>query len=180
MKKTVSLILIVSMILTSFALTFVTSSGAATSDGVHGYQPCDANDDGRIDAKDLLAVRKYILKIYTKKDINFLAANVNSDSAVDAHDLLYIRKVILNLVQDVDRNNSDNKYKVSLIKIGSVNISRFDILIPRNADKCVTYSAELLQKYIKRACGITLNVTKDPSSAAGRKIEFRLDPDNEY
>ena len=180
MRKIVSLILIVSMVFASLAAALVTSSCAATSDGVHGYQPCDANDDGRIDMKDVLAVRKYMAKIIGKRDINFLAADVNVDSLVNAHDLLYIRKVILSIITDVAKNNSDAKYKVSLLKIGSANISRFDILIPSDADKCVTYSADLLKNYIRRACGITLNILKDRSAAKGHVIEFRLDPDNEY
>jgi hypothetical protein len=175
MKKLFSLILTLAMILSALTV-FV---GGATSDGAHGYLPGDVNDDGEVTTKDVLVLRRYIAGIDDYKKINPLAADVNGDGEITTQDVLKLRRYIAGL-DDLAGNNEDSKYKVDTITIGGRNIARYDILIPSDADECMTYSAKTLKNYIKDACGITLNTINSPSDADGYVIEYRLDSADEY
>lgn len=55
----------------------------------------DINGDGAIDAKDLLIIRKYLLKERTLSGVYLEAAKLNRSSKVDAKDLLILRKYLL-------------------------------------------------------------------------------------
>ncbi len=57
--------------------------------------PGDANLDGKIDMRDVLAVRKTILSILKYSDIDFDNADFNADDNLDMRDVLGIRKKIL-------------------------------------------------------------------------------------
>ena len=178
MKKIISIILTFAFI-ASLAL-FSTGSGAVT----HGYLKYDANDDGRVDMKDVLAVRKFMVSVYTKKDINFLAADGNKDTMVNGRDLLMIRKVILN-IEPSEGNNTDGKYKVDQLKIGGRNISRFTIVLPDSAPEGallppMEYAAEELQSYVKNACGITLNTAYESAEVKTNKITYKFDTEDGY
>ncbi|MBR6916665.1 MAG: dockerin type I repeat-containing protein, partial [Clostridia bacterium] len=175
MKKLICLLLALLTALSAYAV----SSFAATSDGRHGYQACDADDDDRVNMKDVLLVRRYIAGVARDRDIDLLAADANGDTYVNMSDVLVIKRVIIGIAEPT-ANNSDSKYKVDKITIGGKNVSRFNILIPRNADSCMSYSSDKLKSYIKKACGITLNVVNSKTNVDSYFIEYRLDPDNEY
>ncbi|MBQ7714952.1 MAG: DUF4838 domain-containing protein [Clostridia bacterium] len=174
MKKFVSVVLtlIMTVSVAAFALF-------GTSAVTHGFLKYDANDDGRIDMKDVLAVRKYMASIYGKRDINFLAADGNEDKMVNARDLLMTRKVILN-IEPSEGNNTDGEYKVDVVSVGDRNICRYTMVLPPDADECMEFSAEEFQDRLNEACGITLNITQDEASAKGNKIKFIYDVDEEY
>lgn len=53
----------------------------------------DANADGRVDAKDVLVLRKYLSKIPVDK-IDEVNADVNFDGRLDAKDVLLLRKYL--------------------------------------------------------------------------------------
>ena len=55
----------------------------------------DISGDGKIDAKDLLLMRKYLLKEKTLSGVYLEAAKVNKGSTVNAKDLLLLRKHLL-------------------------------------------------------------------------------------
>ena len=90
MRKLISFILAAVMVLS--AATFMAS--AATSDGVHGYTPCDVNDDGVVNMKDMLVLKKYFSGQATGRDLDLLAADCNCDGTVDIKDVSYLRSVL--------------------------------------------------------------------------------------
>ncbi|MBQ7715076.1 MAG: CotH kinase family protein [Clostridia bacterium] len=59
--------------------------------------PGDANCDGRVDMRDVLAVRKAILHVIQYSDIDFDNADMNADGSIDMRDVLAIRKKILGI-----------------------------------------------------------------------------------
>ena len=152
---------------------------AATPDGYHGFDPCDCNDDGAVNMKDVLALRRLVAGELTARDVNVLAADCDGDGAVSMKDVLFLRKVIAG-AEEAAGNNTDGKYRVGVISFGGRNIARYDILIPEGADECVKHSSGVLQKKIKAACGIKLNIISDLTDAEGYVIEYKYDEADEY
>ncbi|MBR6917854.1 MAG: DUF4838 domain-containing protein [Clostridia bacterium] len=174
MKKIISIVLLAAMVFTCFAF----SSSASTSDGNHGFLLCDANDDEYVNMKDVLLIRRFIANTASAKAINVLSADANSDSAIDMKDVIFIRRVIAGMA-DPAGNNTDGKYKVDTVTVGGRNISRYDILIPADADECMTYSAKILRNYIESACGIKLNIV-NARSQDSYYIEYVKDTEDRY
>ncbi len=175
MKKVISLILTVII----FTAALAAPSYAATSDGVHGYVPCDCNDDGVVNMKDVLLLRRLVGGAAEAKDVDLLAADCNGDGAVNMKDVLYLRRVIAG-DEEPEANNADGKYRVGAVSFGGRNISRYDILIPEDADECMKHSSGVLQKKISAACGIKLNIIDDRADAHGYVIEYGYDNADEY
>ncbi len=59
----------------------------------------DANDDGEINMKDVLTVRKYVAQLDTGY-INTKTADANGDGAINMKDVLVIRKFVANLIDE--------------------------------------------------------------------------------
>ncbi|MBR3290449.1 MAG: dockerin type I repeat-containing protein [Clostridia bacterium] len=59
----------------------------------------DVNNDGGVDMKDVLIIRKYIAKMIGETALNLVSADANGDGSVDMKDVLIIRKFIANLVE---------------------------------------------------------------------------------
>lgn len=176
MKKLLALILVAMTAITALVIPTTVSSSAA----VYGYLPGDADDNSEITMSDVLAERKFVAGIYKKKDINMLAADLNSDSEVTMDDVLILRKYIAGIVK-LPGNNVDEHYKVNTVTVGGRNILRYTILIPSGADACVRYSAGRLQKYVKDACGITLNIATSRTGLNNSYfIEYKYDTDDEF
>ena len=57
----------------------------------------DANDDGSVDMKDVLLLRKFLAGLAT--EINQLNADVNIDESLDMKDVLMIRKFLANMIE---------------------------------------------------------------------------------
>ena len=178
MKKITALLIAIIM-MTSVITSFPFAANAVT----HGYLAGDANDDGDVSMKDVLLVRRFIAGLASEKDLSRLAADVYRDSDVNSRDVLKLRRTIAGL-DDYEQNNTDGKYRVSEIKIGGRNISRFTIVLPASAPdgyllSSMNFAAGELQKYIKQACGIKLNISTD-DTPDGYKILYRYDLDDEY
>ena len=58
----------------------------------------DANGDGEINLKDVLAARKYVAGM--EADIDLVASDVNKDGAVNMKDILLIRKFIAGIITE--------------------------------------------------------------------------------
>lgn len=71
----------------------ITSNGETKTYQVVIYG--DTNGDGKINAKDLLIIRKYLLKENTLNDAYLEAAKLNRGTKVTAKDLLILRKYLL-------------------------------------------------------------------------------------
>ena len=77
----------------------VPTSPSATEPGAAYYG--DANGDGAVNMKDVLAMRKYIAGLESKVDVT--AADVNCDGAVNMKDVLQIRKFLANLIDHLGK-----------------------------------------------------------------------------
>ena len=60
----------------------------------------DANGDGEINLKDVLAARKYVAGMET--EINLVASDVNKDGAVNMKDILLIRKYVAGIITEFE------------------------------------------------------------------------------
>ena len=69
---------------------FTTSNGKIT---MKSYTPGDVNEDGIINSKDSILLRKYILG--GNAAINVDAADVNRDGVLNSKDSIILRKYIL-------------------------------------------------------------------------------------
>ncbi len=172
MKRILSLILAALMFVSALAV----SSSAATSDGYHGFDPCDCNDDGAVNMKDVLLLRRLVAGSAEAKDVNILAADCDGDGSVTMKDVLFLRKIVAG-TQEAAGNNTAAKYKVNKVTVGGKNIARYDILIPSDADESMRYAASLFNDYLSDACGVTLNVIKDRAQAQGYVIEYAYEPE---
>ncbi len=176
MKKIISLILVVMMALAA------AGSALATT---HGYQRGDVNDDGAINMKDVLALRKLIAGSESESAMFILAADVDGDGSLTMKDVLKLRKIIAG-TEEAEGNNTDGQYKVSEFRIGGRNVARFSILYPSSvpSDEYVLssmmYSAGELNKHIKEATGIELEEYYTEDAPDGPHIEYRFDYDDEY
>ena len=175
MKKITSILLTTIFILTAFAGAFPAS--AVT----HGFQRGDVNDDGSIDAKDVLALRKYLSSSAEYGEIFMLAADVDGDGAVTIKDVSLLKKIIAGAA-DAEGNNTDGEYKVDEIRIAGRNIARFTIVIPDEAPEgaflpSVEFAAEELRDNVKGACGVKLNIVRASKGPKGNLIRYEYDED---
>ena len=174
MKKILTVVLTFAMLASTFAAV-IPQSIAVT----HGYQLGDVNDDGLVNMKDLLLLKKYVSGSVGERDIDVPASDVETDSAINAKDPSKLRKVIAG-AEDLDGNNTDNKYKVDKISIGNRSISRYTVILPADADPCAEFAAQELVDRIYGACGYKLNIARDESRVFGCKIRFVHDNDCIY
>ena len=174
MKKILTVLLTFAMLASAFTAV-IPQSIAVT----HGYQLGDVNDDGCVNMKDLLLLNKYVSGAVGERDIDVPASDVETDNAINAKDPSKLRKVIAG-AEELDGNNTDNKYKVDKISIGNRSISRYTVILPADADPCAEFAAQELVDRIYGACGYKLNIARDDSRVLGCKIRFVHDNDGIY
>ena len=173
MKRILSILLVLCMMSALIPVSVLTADAAT-----HGYLLGDANDDTNVTLKDVLLVRRYVAGVAFEKELNSIAADTDKDGDVTLKDVLVLRKVVAGVLT-VEGNNTDKRYSVDTLSIGGRNISRYTIVIP-DGNECMEFAADELRNYVNNACGVALNVTKDPSSVAGYAIRYRFDTENEY
>lgn len=171
MKKVLSAILIICTLFTGIC-AFAPAEAATT----HGYLLGDADDSGNVNVKDILLTRKYVAGVCAERDINLSGADANLSGGVDMKDILLIRRAVAG-IQTLGDNNSDGLYRVNILSIGGRNISRYKIVIDSN-DERTEYAAGELAKYVKRACGVALNIAYKESNVTEYKIEYSYDVEN--
>lgn len=175
MKKLAAIILTAVMLVTAFA------SALPAAAVTHGFLWGDANDDGDVNAKDVLLSRRFIAGLAEDADIFFKAADVVTDEDVNAKDVLKLRRTIAGL-EDAEENNTDGAYKIDEIKIGGRNVARYTIIYPALSNiedariTAVAFAASELQKYVNDACGIKLNIAyTGDKNVTGYVIEYSFD-----
>ncbi len=173
MKKVLSLILVLCMLLGTVAS--VIPSGAVT----YGYMKGDADDNSILTIKDVLLVRKYIAGIISDKELNLTAADITGDGRVVLADVLKLRKTLAG-IEEIEENNSDKLYKIDTVTIDSKNINRYTVIVTDPANECMEYSASELKNYIRRACGISLNISYNEAEVDTYKIKYLFDENDAY
>ncbi|MBE6562710.1 MAG: DUF4838 domain-containing protein, partial [Ruminococcaceae bacterium] len=115
----------------------------------------------------------------TIKDINKTAADTDSDDKLTTKDVLYIRQMLGGMI-DKEGNNTDDRYKVDSITIDNKNISRYTIVIDDEATKAMNTASGILKRYIRNACGISLNVATEDQAVDTYQIKMIFDADDEF
>ena len=169
MKKLISLLLCAVMLVSAAgvsasALTGNDSSPNIVGDG--GIHLGDANADGKIDAKDAVAVKLYNVGAGELDEQN---SDVFNDGKITAKDLLAIKR---HLAAKEDISAFENDNNVDLFTIAGNDISEYTIVYAEDAKyvENMYYAADTLRKFIRLATGT--NLTIETESTAAHKIEF--------
>ena len=89
---------IVPSVVTTSTTTTTTTTTTVTNPN---YTIGDVNSDGNINGKDVLQLRKYIVKLVGEDDITLAAADCNRDGSVNGKDVLQLRKYIVKLIKEL-------------------------------------------------------------------------------
>lgn len=157
MKKIVSVVLLLSMILS--LLCFAPSASAVTKLG-------DLDSDGAITAKDSLILRRYVSGY--PYDIPEAAADLNGDGDIDMADCLLMRMHIARVIT-IDLKPITDK-PIAMIKLGGTGIENYRIVIPASADDYTRYAAEMLSQSIEDKIDVALPVVNDTEAATEYEI----------
>jgi len=136
------------------------------------YRLGDVNGDGKITAKDVLLLRKYLAGITV--EISTAASDVNGDGNVSMADILLIRQHIARIIT-INNYPICDSY-IENLKISGIDIANYSIVIPEDHDVFTQYAAELLQDYIKDKSDITLAIVTDDTTETA--YEFLLGETN--
>ena len=162
MKKAMSLMLclmmVVSMVIQSFALTNNTTPIALIDDD--GFVLGDANGDGAIDMKDSLELRKHCAD---GSALDEMAADINADGKVNAKDLLILKRCNAEL-ESIEEY--DSAYAVDRLTIAGNDISKYCIVYPAEGKyvENAYYSADTLRKYINVSTGVNLPIVTEATT----------------
>jgi hypothetical protein len=160
MKKTLSIILMLAMLLSAFTfMGAVTPVAAATTLG-------DINGDGAINAKDSLLLKKYVACINVS--IVSAASDLNADTAINSKDCRALREFLAGAIASFGSStvSSDGIKKLT---IAGNDISTYDIVSMRPADgyrarDCYAYGVRQFKNIVSWATGYTLNITGNSSA----------------
>ena len=79
------------------APTATTTNASIVTTTINNVLLGDCNGDGTVNGKDVLLLRKYIIKL--EDSIDTVAADVNKDNAINGKDVLMLRKAIIGLIK---------------------------------------------------------------------------------
>ncbi len=178
MKRLFSLILAACMLVG--ALVYIAPSGIAADDYILG----DADKNGEVDMRDILAIRRYLAALIGEDEISIDAADVDKkhndgDNRITLDDVVRLRRYFVGL-DELDEDKPEKTNPVDSITIGGVDISNFTIVIPDKSDALMNYTSDRLRSYIYQACGVNLNITDDESSVSGNMIKYVYDTEDKY
>ena len=143
---------------------------------VDTYTLGDANDDGKVNAKDALTLRKYLVD--ENYEINEDSADIVALGSVSAKDLLALRKHLAG-VEDISVYESE--FPVANFTIAGAPITTFSIVVPEDTvDTSTVYgnAAMLLRKYSYYATGYFLEI--DQTRLADHAIVYhKVEEDSE-
>ncbi len=160
MKKLVSLFLLAGMLFSMLAV----GTAAAWQEIDELFELGDVNGDGAVNARDANEIK---LHVTCGREITEDAADINADGVANARDVLYFKLIFAGISEISDYEKEDvSIYKLT---IAGNSIEDYDIVFPDNAvygtgskgdnDNC-TYAAEFLQRAIRQATGINLDIVQ--------------------
>ncbi len=127
--------------------------GAASDDMILGIE-----DDAEKYGIDMTEFRDegYVIRTLGGKTVIFGKTDDGLDRGV---------RYFANNLSDVDNASYTygEGYRVKSILIGDRDIADFDIYLFPDADECHTIAAEEMQKYIELACGVHLDIVREPA-----------------
>ncbi len=162
MKKIISmllcLVMVGSMFISTAALTSNNTGYNVHSD--HTFTLGDVNEDGKINARDLLEVKKSCVGV---ADININAADICADGTINAKDYLFMKKCMAK-VDSFDDYQSGKP--IDKVTIAGNDISEYCIVYPADAKyvENAYYAATTLSNYVYSATGVTLPVVAEATT----------------
>jgi len=148
MKKALSIIMMLAMLLSAF--TFL---GTATPAAAAGTTLGDVNGDGKINAKDSLLLKRYVANLNVT--IITAAADLNSDGKIDSKDCRLLREYISGARTSFA--STSNK-PIGSFTIAGNDITQYDIISNRPADgyyarDCYSYGVRYFRILLNWAYG---------------------------
>lgn len=120
-------------------------------------------------AKGLLA-EDYVIAVSGKRVVILGGTPAATSTAVDAFIERWLDGAVLTLPADLHFTSAGH-YAATLTIAGNP-AADYRIVIPADADRYLTYAADLLAEAVEDACGAALPVVKDSQSAADREIRL--------
>ena len=120
-------------------------------------------------AEGLLA-DDYVIAVSGQRVVILGGTPAKTAEAVDAFIARYLTGSTLALPADLHFTSADH-YAATLTIAGNP-AADYRIVIPAQADRYLTYAADLLAEAIQDACGVTLAVAKDSTAATDREIRL--------
>ncbi len=159
MKKLISIVLTLAMLLTTLVMLVPASpvSAAVTTAG-------DLNNDGVVNSIDSLLLKKYVTSIQAHS-INTAAADLDGDGKINSRDIVLIKMYLACVIDSFSA--SPVSRAVSELLIAGNDISTYDIVVadPQEgfyAYENYHYASRQLRNFIKAAMGYELNITYTP------------------
>lgn len=154
MRKIISVLILISVLLSG--LCFSAEAGYTP------YEPGDVDSSGKINSFDMIELKKHIVGIDGSYDA--LASELTEDSIVNAKDLLVLKKHLSNVVSIKDALGISDE-TVGRISIAGKNIAYYTIVVTNPDNANMVFAAEELQKYVKMATGVELEIAIGTSDA---------------
>ena len=179
MKKLIAIILTVIMLtgaMTVFASALEQYDHLPLVDD-KTYSAGDADNSGKVDALDSLALKKSIVS-GDSDAINTFAADLNADGKANARDNLCFKAIFAGVMNIEDYTSDTPIYSLT---IGGQPISTFDITVPEgaNAEEDNVYiAAQILQTYINLATGYKPNIVNGVSKMANSIVFHAIKPNS--
>ncbi len=154
MRKIISVLILISVLLSG--LCFGSQAGYTT------YEPGDVDGNEKINAKDLLELKKYVVNIDT--DLDVLSGDLTDDAKINALDLIVLKKHLAGIAP-LSESMGMGDGNVGLITIGQKNIDGYTIVVTNPDNANMVFAAEELQKYVKMASDAELEIVNVSSDA---------------
>ena len=174
MKKLLSIFLTLAMLVSALTVfsAVAPASAAVTTLG-------DLNNDGAINAKDSLLLRKYIATL-TSSGLNTAAADVNGDGNINMADSLKLRMFCSGAISSFDAEAGCSTKELT---IAGNDISEYDIVSMKPAEgyyagECYSFGVRNFRNLVSDACGYTLSITG--TSGSGLDSNGRFPGEDSY
>ena len=124
MKRTLSIIMVLAMLLSAFAIFGAVTPVAATT------YPGDINGDGVINAKDSLALKKYFAGGYNVTVVE-ANADLNNDGVINSKDWKILKEYLAGAINSLPGTLGNNNPPVKMLTIAGNDITSYDLVTNR-------------------------------------------------
>ena len=166
MKRTLSIIMVLAMLLSAFAIFGAVTPVAATT------YPGDINGDGVINAKDSLALKKYFAGGYNVTVVE-ANADLNNDGVINSKDWKILKEYLAGAINDLPASASTRPIKK--LTIAGNDITTYDLVTNRpadgyNAKDCYAYGVRMFRNNLNWCVGYSPNICSESNglSPSGR------------
>jgi hypothetical protein len=171
MKKLFTALAVVAIFLTAIFCVSATDIDINNSPAATGEVLGDANGDGSVNAKDVLAIKRDVVNVEKAS----VGADADSNGRVNAKDVLAIKRDLVGIEKIADLPTAN----VGIFAVEGVNVRDMTIVAPAGTDPeedNSAYAAEELQKYIYQATSVKVPVVYTGVSPTEHAFYIVTDP----